>query len=186
MTTQNELESLRKGDKVIFRRIFESMYGTLCCFAQKYVDDSGLAEDWVQEVFIKLWEKRETIDSLETLKGYLYVSLRNKACQYFRHQKIVDRYTKEEIRNRTSSLYFKNHLIEEETFRLLHASMKLLPDQTHRVCLLSVDGLKNSQIAEELNISVNTVKYHKKKAYSFLRESLSEEVLASLALLYFF
>jgi RNA polymerase sigma-70 factor (ECF subfamily) len=176
MVTSEQFQAFRKGDKRAFKTIFDTFYKGLFLFAQKYVSDTDVAEDLVQEIFVKLWEKRETIEDGSTIKAFLYVSVRNKAMNHFRHQKIVQEHQKEMIELKSQESFFKNQLIEEETYRLLIDSIEQLPEQTRKVCVLSMNGVKNAQIAEELDLSTSTVKYHKKQAISILQERLKEHL----------
>lgn len=176
MITLKDFESFRKGDKLAFKKIFDTFYKGLFLFAQKYVAESDLAEDFVQEVFVKLWETRETIKESSTIKAFLYVSVRNKALNYFRHQKIVEQYQKEMVLEKSEEFFFKNQLIEEETYRLLLNSIEQLPDQTQKVCIMSMNGIQNAQIAEELELTVSTIKYHKQQAISILKKQLKDHL----------
>ncbi|MCT4602297.1 MAG: RNA polymerase sigma-70 factor [Marinifilum sp.] len=159
-----------------FKKIFDTFYKGLFLFAQKYIAECDVVEDIVQEIFIKLWEKRDTIENTSAVKAFLYIGVKNKALNYFRHQKIVQKYQKEMIQLKSQESFFKNHLIEEETYRLLLQSIKQLPEQTRKVCILSMNGVKNAQIAEQLDISTSTVKYHKKQAITILQGKLKDHL----------
>lgn len=176
MINLNDLKSYQKGDRHAFKKIFDAFYKGLFLFAQKYVTESDIAEDIVQEVFVKLWEKRDTIKESSSVKAFLYVSVRNKALNHFRHQKIVNEHQKEMVHEKSGDLFFKNHLIEEETYRLLLDSINLLPEQTQKVCIMSMNGVQNAQIAEEMELSSSTVKYHKKQAITILKEKLKDHL----------
>lgn len=185
MLNQEDFKLFRKGDRKAFKLIFDTFYKTLLIFAEKYVKDDDLAEDLVQEVFVKLWEKRKTIQNLMTIKAFLFTSVKNKALNHFKHQKIVGIHQKEMIQNKSEESFFKNHLIEEETYRMLVQAIGDLPDQTRKVCTLSMNGVKNAQIAEELNLSTSTVKYHKNQALNILRKRLKNQIFLLSLLPYF-
>ena len=176
MFEPQDFKAFQKGDRLAFKKIFDTFYKGLFLFAQKYITESDTAEDLVQEVFVMLWEKYDTIEDLSTLKAFLYVSVRNKALNHFRHQKIVAEHQKEVIHAKSEESFFKNHLIEEETYRLLLDSIEQLPEQTKKVCMMSMNGIQNAHIAEELELSTSTVKYHKKQALSILRERLKDHI----------
>ena len=176
MITPENFKLFRKGDRKVFKLIFETFYKPLHIFAVKYVKDINLAEDIVQEVFVKLWEKRETLVDALTVKAFLYMRIKNKALNHFRHQKVIDAHQKEMLEDKSSELFFKNHLIEEETYRLLLQAVESLPEQTRKVCVLSMNGAQNAQIAEELDLSTSTVKYHKNQALSILKKRLEKQL----------
>lgn len=171
-----DFQYFQSGDRQAFKKIFDTFYKALFLFAQKYIKEIDAAEDLVQEVFVKLWEKRETIDDLSTLKSFLYVSVRNQAFNHLRHRKLIDQH-KEEVKYKIlGESFFKNHLIEEETHRLLLQAISELPLQSQRVCTMSMNGVKNAVIAEELKISISTVKYHKNQILSTLRDRLKDHL----------
>lgn len=176
MITPEDFDLFRNGDRKAFKIIFETFYKSLHIFAVKYVNDSDLAEDMVQEVFVKLWEKRKTIVDVLTIKAFLYMSVKNKALNFFRHQKVIDTHRKEMLNDKSNEFFFKNHLIEEETYRLLFQAVESLPEQTRKVCKLSMNGAQNAQIAEELNLSTSTVKYHKTQALNILKKRLEKQL----------
>lgn len=186
MLSLKDFKSFRKGDRKAFKLIFDTFYKPLIIFATKYVNDADLAEDLVQEVFVKLWEKRETIENSMTVKAFLFTSVKNKALNHFRHQKVVDVHQKEMIQTKSDESFFKNHLIVEETYRLLIEAIHDLPDQTRKVCTLSMNGVKNAEIAEELDLSTSTVKYHKNQAITILRGKLKDHLFLLPLLPYFF
>ncbi len=183
MIKLNDSEDSLKVDKQVFKKIFDSFYKGLILFAKKYVIDPDLAEDIVQEVFVMLWEKRVDMKNIDAVKSLLYASVRNKALNHFRHQKVIDRHHEEMKQELSQEFFFKNHLIEEETYRLVLQAITELPEQSQKVCVMSINGVKNAQIAEELEITTSTVKYHKTKVISTLKSRLSNHVYLLLLLI---
>ncbi|NOU62078.1 RNA polymerase sigma-70 factor [Marinifilum caeruleilacunae] len=176
MITPRDFESFKKGNRVVFKQIFDTFYKGLLIFARNFVQESDVAEDLVQEIFVKLWEKRETIENPTTIKAFLYVSVRNRALNHIRRSKIIQEHQKEEIQFKSSESFFKNQMIEEETYRMLLQAVDELEGQTKKVCVMSMNGVQNAQIAEELNLSTSTVKYHKTKAFDILRSRLKDHI----------
>lgn len=172
MISSEDLNSFRKGDQRVFEKIFESFYKSLVVFAQKYVNKMDVAEDLVQEVFVRFWEKRASVKNIDSLKAFLYVSVRNTCLNELRHQKNVAKYEREMLALKSQESFFMNDLIEEETTRLVMQAVNELPEQTRAVFDMSLNGIKNAQISEELNLSISTVKYHKMKAVLVLRQQL--------------
>ena len=163
-----------------FRQFFESLYPILCLFAQKYVQDSDVAADMVQEAFIKLWKGEELVNE-NAAKSFLYTVTRNNCLNYLKHSKIVHDYS---LKAMEKELFYRDHLIEQETYKAVHDAIEVLPSQGKRVVEMSMRGIKNPEIAERLSISVNTVKSVKANAYRLLRLRLQEVVAVLLA--YFF
>lgn len=82
----NIFERIKNGDEKAFDDIFDTYYAGLCVFANKYVEDIDLAEDIVQELFIKMWVKREQLNVNSSLKSYLFQSVNNSAIKRKRKQ----------------------------------------------------------------------------------------------------
>jgi RNA polymerase sigma-70 factor (ECF subfamily) len=155
-----------------FKKLFDSFYPALYLFAMRIVKDRFHAEDLVQEVFIKLWEKAGEFKTTSAARSYLYTSVRNKCLNHLEHNKVIKKHEELAQRTTVNSSGINNLIIEEETHRLIYKAINELPAQCKNVLLLSMNGLKNSEIAGELNITVNTVKTQKKIAYKQLRIKL--------------
>ena len=158
---------LKPVDKKSFKELFDQNFNALCSFAVRYVQDAYSAEDIVQETFIQFWNKKETFEHINAVKAYLYKSVRNKCLNFIRDQAVLQR--NKSTYDIESDEVFEHHIIEEETFNILFNEIKNLPDSSKEVMLLALNGLKNQEIADELNVSINTVKTQKKIAYAKLK-----------------
>lgn len=156
-----------------FRKLFESFYVPLCVFADKYVEDKELAADIVQDCFIKLWQIRRDFFYAHQVKSFLYTSVRNKALNEIEHSKVVNEYT-EKIIKKSKISFFHDHVIEEETYRILTKAIDELPTQMRAIMYLALEGNSNNEIAEKLGVSTETVKSLKKIAYKKLRIILKD------------
>jgi len=156
-----------------FRDLFDSYYIALCVFANKYVEDVDAAADIVQNCFVKLWQIRSDFSFLHQVKSFLYTSVRNEALNELEHAKVANDYALKYIEKSKDS-FFRDHLIEEETYRTLVDAIDRLPPQTANIMRLALEGMKNPQIAEQLHVSEETVRTLKKGAYKKLRESLRD------------
>lgn len=164
-----------------FKKLFDAFYVPLCLFAERYVEDPDVAADVVQDCFIRLWQRREDFTYLYQIKSFLYTSIRNQALNELEHRKVVDSYNNK-VLLRSSEAFFTDHLIEEESYRMLQNSIAKLPQQTRNVIVLALDGMSNKEIAEELAVSDGTVHTLKKVAYKRLREDLKDYFYVALAL----
>lgn len=176
-TEKEWLDRVALGDQEAFRSIFQQHYKALCYYAGTIVDDWQEAEDLIQEVFSRLWDKRPVFPNAAALKSWLYVSVRN-AC--FNHLKSRERqhererdyaYHAEETLPDISA--FDPRLAETEIIAHLYREIESLPTQCRRVFKMSyLEGKKNEEIAGELSISYNTVRTQKLRALKLIRASL--------------
>ena len=153
----------------IFRNLFIDYYPSLISFALYYVGDKTIAEDLVQEVFVKLWETRERWSAVGDFSAYVYQMVRFKCFNYLRAEK---------IRNEI------NNYIAEETFRLVMNSMEDLPPACRTVFSLTLEGYSAKEIAEKLDIAVETVKKQKQIARKILKEKFGKLFLFLPAVLF--
>lgn len=165
-------ESIRQGNIDAYEMLFKKYYLSMCMIARRIVEDEDVAKDLVQEIFIRLWEKRETYDFRETADIFLYVSVRNKCFDYLRSRKNLP--LQEGLSAVGNEYFFRDILIEEETYRIVMEAIDALPAQSGRIIKLSLEGKQNKEISENLGISVNTVKSLKYKAMDTLREVLKD------------
>lgn len=155
-----------------FRLLFQDLYPGLVKIALFYVHDLAAAEDITQEVFTKLWEKQADVDKIENVKGYLQYAIKNRSLNYLEHLQVVDKYQQD---------YFKQLKEDDQTpddyLNLVQRLVNQLPPKRKMILELSVVESKSYQeIADQLDISLNTVKDHIKKAYAYLREEAHKEV----------
>lgn len=177
ITDKHILHTLEANKSNGLKLLFERYYKPLCVFAIKYVYDLNLSEDVVQEVFIKIWEKKE-FHSQMNLSAYLFTSVRNACIDYLRkeHPLYVDRFDDKIV---VEDYYTEEEILERN--KKLMDTVENLPEKTREVFKAVVfHNLKYKEVAEELNISVNTVKSNLARAYRLLREVL--DILVSYLL----
>ena len=160
--------------KDIFERLFSDYYGILVCYAQKYTKREDIAEDIVQDVFASLWEENRIFLSQANFRSFLYISIRNAAFDYLRHQNVESRYIEEAL---TANRFLSDDSFQkEEVFRLLFKQIDLLPERCREIFLLHLEGYDNDAIAKKLSLSIETVKTQKKRAMKTLRNNLKEKL----------
>ena len=158
-----------------FKRFFELYFEPVYRFVRKYTEEDAIARDITQDTFIRLYERRRDFDVPEKAKSFIYITARNLCLDHLKHQK-----------NKTTiptDPDFLHEITYQETLRILHQAIDTLPPQTRKIILLGLNGKNNNEIAEALNISVNTVKSLKKSAYTSLRGQLKDPMLFLLFLL---
>ena len=176
------IEKFKKGDIHAFSKIFAKLYPVICAFSRKYLKDSHESEDVTQDIFIELWNQRNIFESFEQIKAYLYISAKNKCLNIIKHTNIKEKYKQITASVRDVESSFEEDVIRTEVIAHIKNSIDKLPGQRKKVIMLSLNGYKNNEIAEELNISVNTVKLHKKLAYESLKKELKNTIFSFLLL----
>lgn len=177
------IADIRSGSDKAFEQLFFRFYKPLCLFACRYSGSMSIAEELVQDAFQHLWEFRKNLDPGGNLRTLLYQSVKNRALDHLKHQKVMDKY-EYEIENRFYDQIHEpgRHAISFEDFEeTVRQCIEDLSKSTRNVYKLHrMDGLTYLEIAEILDISVKTVEFHMSKALSILRDRLSKFVPALL------
>lgn len=180
-------------DEKMFETVFKAYFHRLTAFARKFITDKTITEDIIQDVFYKVWINRKEIRE-ENFQAYLFTLVRNACLNHIRHQKIVEDYRALlEDTAKEEGLYYADfysdpfhQTIFKEVQQEIDKAMQSLPEQTRKVFQLSrYEGLKNSEIAERLNITLRTVEKHNTKALQKIKTHLSSQYLLALLVLDF-
>lgn len=170
------IEGINSGDKLVFEEVYREYYIPLCYYCLRYVETLEDSEEIVQDLFVKIWERRTELEINTSIKAYLYRSVQNYALNFLSKKKTQDRYLMIHSRQIHDDFDSDNNELIEEELRLLlkHAILKL-PEKRRRIFELSrFDGMKYSSIAEKLSISVKTVESQMTKALKYLRIVLKD------------
>lgn len=174
MSDSNLLEELQAGKADQFEEVFRKYYEILCRFAMKYVSDPAECEEIVQDLFVRLWQKREQLSIATSLKSYLYQSTRNACLNYIKHANVKVDYQKDALHTSTT-IDKGDTLVALELEIRIEESLSKLPKERKRIFLMSRnEGLKYREIAQKLDISVKTVENQMGKALKFLKAELSD------------
>lgn len=169
------IQGLVTGNKVVFDFVFHYYYSGLCAFCERMTHSEEVAEDIVQELFVNLWIKNNQLKITTSLKNYLFTSIKNRSLDYLKHEQRkavkLNRLAKESVPDENlSSLWFA----ESELNEIVEKSLNKLPPRCREIFLLSrVEGLKNQQIAEKLNLSRRTVELQVSNALRLLRTEMA-------------
>lgn len=158
-----------------FRSIFDQYYENIRSFAYYKTGNVELADDIVQEVFMKLWTNRSDVKN-DTLKSLLYTIASNIIKNHFKHQKVVYCFQKQDQPNETSE-EADSALRQEELNRKLQDALAEIPDKSREVFLMNrIEGLTYSDIAERLGLSVKAIEKRMSEALSILRSRISYKI----------
>lgn len=173
------------GDEKAFATIYDHFYQRVYFFALRFVQEPD-ARDVTSEAFIKLWNKREELSTLEAISGFLFVLVRNRCFDLLRHEEVKNQKRPELIRLLESSqendLFLEQ--VRSELIRLIYQEVDKLPGRMKEVFLLSfAEGLKPAEIATRLRISAQTVSNQKLSAIRLLKAALGDRATLLLLLI---
>ncbi len=166
-------------DEPTFEQVFRAHYVALHAYANIILKDTDGAEEVVQTVFLKLWEKRSGLRITTSLKAYLYKAVYHGSLNHIKHEKVRQRHWEQTHYTMNQQLSPDNSQImegqEKELMKRIQQTLEALPEKCRLVFHLSrFEELKYGEIAEQLEISVKTVEAHMSKALKTLRLELAE------------
>ncbi|MCX7550057.1 RNA polymerase sigma factor [Xanthomarina sp. F2636L] len=179
------IESLKSGESKAYTYLVDNYHHKLCVYAYGLTRDHDLAEDIVQNVFIRTWRKRGKLKSEFSIKSFLYKLVYNEFIDQYRKQKNVFPLEKKYIEELTTIIEDNDSSAVEHLIGLVKKEIQNLPPKCREIFLLSKEsGLTNIEIAEHKNISLKTVEAHITKAFSILRIKIGPKVDGILFLLF--
>ena len=169
---QNILDSFKLNDESGLKTLFDRYYRPLCVYSMKYLGDIHIAEDIVQEVFIRFWEEKKYKNIKGSLKNYLFVSVRNRSVNYLKSNLNVNTEYIKHLNEEFAFEQFDDDLIAEKKQKLYKEIEKLPPQSKKILKLIVFEKLKYKEVSKELDVSLNTVKTHFSRALKQLRNSI--------------
>lgn len=175
---------LKEGDPSAYEELFKQTYPRMQGYCSLFVHDHAQANDLVQECFVRLWEKRQTISASQSVESLLFVMLRNRCLNYLRDRK--NDLTGDSLsgisENELQHLYQldftgrEEKTLEEKLIEAIRNSVEKLPEKRQQVFVKAkIEGKKNKEVAEELGISVKAVEKHLHHAKDQIRKEMLEK-----------
>lgn len=160
--------------------IFDAYYDRLVYFCFKITADKEQAKDITQDAFLKYWQQADAVANNEiAIKNFLYSTIHHAALNQVRHAKVVAAYSTMHGDTEPGESYVMESIINAEVIAEIHMAIESLPEQYRLISRMGYfEGKKNQEIADELGMSVNTVKKQKQKALELLRIKLRPELFA--------
>lgn len=183
----NELfeKIVTQSDEVSFRTLFYLFFSPLCVFAHRYVSNWETCEDLVQEAFLRIWEKRESIRVEHSVRNLLLTTVKNQCIDYHRREEMKDRWRLEKLEYISEDTNEDAYSIVELR-RLFADALKKMPDEIKDTFELSrFQGKKHTEIAEIQRVNLRVVEYRMAKALKLLKEEL-KDYLPYLIIIYEF
>ncbi|RKR81804.1 RNA polymerase sigma-70 factor (ECF subfamily) [Mucilaginibacter gracilis] len=169
------LALVAKGEQRAFTELFDAYYKQLGEYVNNLTESIEVTEEIVQDVFIKIWLKKETLIELDNFSYYLFILCKNQTLNHLR-KKANDKVRQSEwLKHIEEEIYTTDNSAVTEEYRVLidHAINKLPPQQQKIYRLSREERLKHDEIAKLLNISPQTVKKHIKLALRFIKNDVN-------------
>lgn len=169
---------LKNGDQIAFEMLFHFYYPGLVMYSTQFTADRMEAEEIVQDFFVRVWQKHQQIFPSDTLKHYLFLSVRNGSLNFLKHKKIEEKYIRSMTELSNNHLVYDPDLyIASELQDKIKNAIDLLPEKCREIFIMSrMRGMKNEEIATELNLSKRTVETQISNALKVLRVELKDYV----------
>jgi RNA polymerase sigma-70 factor (family 1) len=176
------MSRFRSGDPEAFEKVYNSYHYTIYGFARYYLQNDTEAEDITSETFVKLWKLKANFESLNNVLAFLRITTRNACLDYMK-------FKKRQMAGKQELLYlldpddqkaFADLEIKNEVLKHIHNAIESLPKKSRRVMQMTVSGMKNGEIARELNVSVQTVMNQKTSALKVIRMRVLEKMFVLL------
>lgn len=175
------LKLLSKQDNEAYHYLYRQFYIGLKAVANYYTHDDLVADDLVQEVFISMLDGNQNFSNLNDVKYFLYAALKNKCFNHIRNRKIREKYVQENLSLQNEADNYWDQVLKEDVYSILYNAIQTLPPQCRQVMLLSLDGMKLSEIAEKMQISLDTVKEYRGNGKKKLLPLLQNKEIALIA-----
>jgi len=158
-----------------FEQLFQRYYAPLVAYASRYVYGTDVAREIVQDFFVRLYEKRNSLSIDVSLKSYLYRSVYNCCINYLNQRNIQDKHLKNIELERNDEENLENEINSVELQHKIFEVIEELPAKCKRIFKMNrLEGLKNDEIAANLNLSKRTVETQISKALKILRKKLAD------------
>jgi RNA polymerase sigma-70 factor (ECF subfamily) len=175
---QNETEivkAIQAGNEKSFELFFKSNYQRLCRYAFTFMKDKDEAEEIAQNVFVTMWEKRNSLSIETSIDSYMFRAVRNASLNKIKHQKVRQDYSAEQVAILSSAEPSTHLTLKNELQKQINEAIESLPEQCRIIFKLSrFEELKYSEIAEHMNLSVKTVENQMGKALRIMRDKLKD------------
>lgn len=178
------LQEFRQGNTHAFRAVYDMFFPSLCFFAKRLVDNDGEGEDIAADSFVKLLNRYDSFDSIPNIKAFLYITTRNACLNYLRYTQRQHSSKRElnRIQDKTDE-HALSHIVHAEVLREVEFEIEQLPNRCREIFkLIYYDRRSADDIAEMLEISINTVWVQRAKAIQLIRTNLLKKGMLSVLL----
>ncbi|UOE47501.1 RNA polymerase sigma-70 factor [Mucilaginibacter sp. SMC90] len=180
------IDLIAQGDRKAFAQFYAAHLGNVYKYVFSITYSKETSEEIVQELFLKVWENRESLPRIKFIKTYLYQSAKNLLLDYIRRLKVESRVMDViELHTPAGENYTENHLVYNEYYQIARQAINLLPEKRRKIFELRLnDGLSLDEIAMKLKISKSVVKKQLYAGVNFVRKYLSKHSEIAVLALY--
>lgn len=171
------IQRFAAGEPAAFRALYKQLYLPVFRFVQQWVENIQDAEELTADTFVKLWNNRKRFETLDHVRAFLHVTARNACINFLKklRTKTAQQNALETRFHVDTSADFTLQEIRQELMKLVYAEVEQMPKRMKEIFMLSYsEGLKPSEIALRLNLSVQTVQNQKANAIRLLKIALTD------------
>ncbi len=168
--------------------MFREFYAALTWFSFRITDNRSVAEEIASTTLLKLWEKHSRFDNITSVKSFLYITARNSSISWLRQHKTGSKKLKElALLSENTEKTVLSEILEAEFYRSIFRAIDSLPAQCKKICrMLFIEGKDSGEIAQELGLSLSTIRNQKARAIQLLRRRLILPVILATSLILMF
>ncbi|MBW8685251.1 RNA polymerase sigma factor [Chitinophaga rhizophila] len=171
------LQQIARGDESAYTLVFNHYSKQVFSAAMLYLKDTIPAREVVQEVFLKIWLKREAMSDVEDLTGYLFILTRNHIYDSFKKQATLQKVLDNFVMLQPATIADADYRLEERQYdHLLNKAVSALPPERKKVYIARKEGMTNEEISHRMNISIHTVKKQMQLAVQTVRSFVKQQL----------
>lgn len=182
------INRLKSNDQSAFEKLFRLYFPRLKKYAQTFIENKGEAEDLVQDIFVQVWNKRANLDTEKHFASYLFVLVKNRCLNSLKRKVVEDKFVASQLNSSTEELYHISFEVEESFTSMeekLHVELENIIAKMPERCQVAfrlkwLEGKKNREIAESMNISTTMVDKHLANGLKIARQNLTPEMFLFL------
>ncbi len=180
------LTQVSQGDRQAFQVLYKACYPLVQRYILLFEPSPHILDELTQDVFVRIWEKRDRLGAVESFKGYLFLVTRNVVFNFVRALKVRQKVKELDESSSPPANDLENELLFKQYYEIALEAMNKLPPGRRKVLKMSIDdGLSLDEIATELQISRSGVKKQLYAATAYVRQYLQEHGEITLALIIF-
>lgn len=181
---ENILDIINYWDEKSLTTLYRYFYRVAVSYAYKVVGEQMVAEDVVQDVFLSMWERKKQFNTVAHLRTFIIQCVHNRGIDKLRSAKNSTNREQEVLAMRdTHVMLDEDEILREQVYQNMLIAIDALPKRQREIFLMLMEGKKNAEIAQALNISLNTVKSHRKRGMDTLKRELNPKSLSLLGVL---